>query len=103
MTQLVQSVGSAFLASYVPIVRLRKEEQYTAADKQFQLVRRGRYVEFNFIYDQGTLFGLKTNGRVESIFISLPPVLHFVYDWKPEPNTPHEEMCQYYQPRAWAE
>ena len=101
--QLAQSVGGAFLAAYLPLVTLHKDEPYTEADRQFQLIRRGRYIEFNFIYDQGTLFGLQTHARVESIFISLPPVLNFLYDWKPEPNTSHEEMGRYYQPRAWAE
>jgi coproporphyrinogen III oxidase len=101
--QLAQSVGGAFLASYLPLVTRHKDEPYTEADRQFQLIRRGRYIEFNLIYDQGTLFGLQTHARVESIFISLPPVLNFLYDWQPEPNTPHAEMGRYYQPRAWAE
>lgn len=101
--ELVHAVGEAFLGAYLPIVRLRKDETYTEMDKQFQLIRRGRYVEFNLIYDRGTLFGLKTGGRIESIFMSLPPALNFLYDWKPCPNTPHEEMCEYYQPRQWAD
>ncbi len=99
--ELVQSVGDAFLKAYCPIVERRKTENYAEADKQFQLVRRGRYVEFNLIYDRGTLFGLKTNGRIESIFMSLPPEVHFHYDWHPEPNSPHADMMQYYQPHDW--
>lgn len=99
--ELVQSVGEAFLKSYLPLVRQRSEEDYTQEDKQFQLVRRGRYVEFNLVYDRGTQFGLKTGGRIESIFMSLPPVINFPYDWKPRPNTPHEEMCNYYHPIQW--
>ena len=99
---LVQAVGEAFLIAYLPMVQSRKDEPWTEADRQFQLVRRGRYVEFNLVYDRGTLFGLRSNGRVESIFMSLPPKVHYPYDWHPEPGSPHADMMQYYQPQAWA-
>jgi len=100
--RLAQAVGDTFLDLYLPIAATRRREVYSEQDKQFQLIRRGRYLEFNLIYDQGTLFGLKTNARIESIFISFPPVMKFVYDWKPEAGTPQAEMCRYYQPREWA-
>jgi coproporphyrinogen III oxidase len=98
---LVRRVGDAFLEAYLPIVQRRREEPFTEADKQFQLIRRGRYVEFNLVYDRGTLFGLKTNGRIESILMSLPPEVHFRYDWHPDPGSPHEQMQRYYQPQEW--
>ena len=101
--RLAQSVGDAFLDAYLPIAECRRHDPYTEADKQFQLIRRGRYLEFNLIYDQGTLFGLKTNARIESVFVSFPPAMKFVYDWKPEAGTPQAEMCHYYQPREWAD
>lgn len=101
--RLVQAVGDAFLGSYLPIVNLRKDDSFTEIDKQFQLIRRGRYVEFNLMYDRGTLFGLKTDGRIESILASLPPTVSFPHDWRPNPNSPHEEMCGYYQARSWVE
>lgn len=99
--RLVKSVGDAFLPSYLPIVRRRKTEPYNEQDKLFQLIRRGRYVEFNLIYDRGTLFGLKTGGRVESILMSLPPEVRFLYDWQPEAGSPQAEMTGYYQPHDW--
>lgn len=99
---LVQAVGEAFLTAYLPMLQARKDEPFTEADRQFQLVRRGRYIEFNLVYDRGTLFGLKSNGRIESIFMSLPPVVHYPYDWHPEPGSPHTDMIQYYQPQIWA-
>jgi len=98
---LTKAVGEAFVPAYLPLVQARQDEPFTDADRQFQLVRRGRYVEFNLIYDRGTLFGLKSNGRVESIFMSLPPVVHYPYDWHPEPGSPHADMMPYYQPQAW--
>jgi len=99
---LVQAVGEAFLTAYLPMLQARKDEPFTEADRQFQLVRRGRYIEFNLVYDRGTLFGLKSNGRIESIFMSLPPVVHYPYNWHPEPGSPHTDMIQYYQPQIWA-
>lgn len=98
---LVKSVGEKFLDSYIPIVEKRKNETFSEEDKKFQLYRRGRYVEFNLIYDRGTIFGLKTNGRIESILMSLPPVVNYAYNWEPEPNSPYEEMNKYYQPFDW--
>lgn len=100
---LVRSVGNAFLKSYLPIVKLRMNEAYTDNDKKFQLLRRGRYVEFNLLYDKGTMFGLKSNGRVESILVSLPPKVSFNYNRIPEPGSPYEEMMQYYHPADWAD
>tara|TARA_B110000037_G_C17127332_1_gene508792 strand:- start:1291 stop:2208 length:918 start_codon:yes stop_codon:yes gene_type:complete len=79
----IKSVGNGFLASYLPIVKKRRENKYTRENKDWQEIRRGRYVEFNLIHDKGTLFGLKTNGRIESILMSLPPRVQWVYNFKP--------------------
>ncbi len=98
---LVKAVGNAFIESYFPIVEKRKSEKFTGEDKEFQLIRRGRYVEFNLVYDRGTLFGLKTDGRIESILISMPPEVKFPYDYKTEPGTPQFDMISYYQPKDW--
>lgn len=83
----VTDAGNAFLEAYVPIVKRRKNELYGKKERYFQEVRRGRYVEFNLIYDRGTLFGLKTDGRTESVLMSLPPRVRWVYDFEPEPGT----------------
>ncbi len=99
--RLIQSVGNSFLESYRPIVKKRLNESYTDYAKLFQLIRRGRYVEFNLIYDRGTLFGIKTNGRIESIFMSLPPEVKFIYNWQPDPGTPQRKMMEYYQPKNY--
>ncbi len=99
--KLVRSVGDAFLPSFVPIVKKRKDENYSEKDKLFQLIRRGRYIEFNLVYDRGTVFGLQTNGRTESILMSMPPEARFFYDWQPEPDSPYAEMRQYYHPQVW--
>jgi coproporphyrinogen III oxidase len=80
----VSEVGNSFLEAYVPIVERRKELSYSAEQKTWQEIRRGRYVEFNLVHDKGTLFGLKTNGRIESILMSLPPHVQWVYDHHPE-------------------
>ena len=98
----MRSVGDHYLEAYQPIVQRRKNMEYTQAQREFQLYRRGRYVEFNLVYDRGTLFGLQTGGRTESILMSLPPVVHFKYDWKPAPGTPEAELYDYYlQPKDW--
>jgi coproporphyrinogen III oxidase len=95
--------GSAFLDAYSPIVRRRRSEPFTAAQRAFQEFRRGRYVEFNLLYDRGTTFGLKTGGRVESILMSLPPVVRWGYDFRPEPGSREAELYDYYlKPRDWA-
>lgn len=99
--KLVKSVGNSFLQVFLPIVDKRKNEPFSDLDKEFQLIRRGRYVEFNLIYDRGTLFGLKTGGRIESILISMPPQVKFLYDYKPPRNSPQEKMMKYYQPIEW--
>ncbi len=98
----LRSVGDAFLPAYIPIVERRKDIVYDKQQRQFQLYRRGRYVEFNLIYDRGTLFGLQSGGRTESILMSLPPKVRWEYDWQPEPGTPEAELYdKYLQPRKW--
>ena len=97
---LIQSVGNNFLESYLPIVEKRVNDEYTESEKKFQLIRRGRYVEFNLIYDKGTLFGLKTNGRIESILMSLPSVVHFDYNFEVDEES-HQKMQAYYQAKDW--
>ena len=99
--RLVQSVGDAFLPSFLPILDARIEEPYEELDRTFQLFRRGRYVEFNLVYDRGTLFGLRTGGRIESILMSLPPNVQFPYDYRPPEGTPQAEMNGLYQPHDW--
>ena len=83
----VTEVGNSFLEAYVPIVEKRKDLKYSEAERNWQEIRRGRYVEFNLVHDKGTLFGLKTNGRIESILMSLPPKVQWVYDHHPEPGS----------------
>jgi coproporphyrinogen III oxidase len=99
---LVKSLGDCFLNSYLPIVKKRENEKFTEDDKQFQLVRRGRYVEFNLIYDRGTLFGLKSGGRIESILVSLPAEVNFIYNYTPIAGSPGSKMQEYYQPKDWS-
>lgn len=81
--ELLKSVGDAFIQAYLPIVQRRKDTSYTERERDFQAYRRGRYVEFNLVYDRGTLFGLQSNGRTESILMSMPPLVKWRYDWKP--------------------
>ena len=90
----VTEVGNSFLEAYVPIVERRKNLDYKAAQRTWQEIRRGRYVEFNLVHDKGTLFGLKTNGRIESILMSLPPHVQWVYDHHPEPNSLEEKLIK---------
>lgn len=97
----VKHMSEHFIESYFPIVRKRMSENWTEADEDFMLHRRGRYVEFNLLHDRGTLFGLKTNGRVDSILISLPARCKYTYQYQPEPGTPHAKMWEYYRPKAW--
>ena len=98
----MKSVGDHYLKAYLPIVQLRKNTKYTEAQREFQLYRRGRYIEFNLVYDRGTLFGLQTGGRTESILMSLPPVVHFKYAWTPEKDSVEAELYDYYlKPKDW--
>ena len=98
----LKRVGAAFLAGYEPIVRRRAQHAYGERERDFQLYRRGRYVEFNLIYDRGTLFGLQSGGRAESILMSLPPEVRFRYNWRPEAGTPEARLYErYLQPRDW--
>lgn len=99
----VQDCGDHFLDAYLPIVRRRKEMTCTDEQRRFQEFRRGRYVEFNLIYDRGTIFGLKTGGRTESILMSLPPVVRWQYDYQPEPGSREAELYEFLKPRDWAE
>ena len=89
---LMQAVGDRFLSAYVPIIERRKDLSYTERERHFQAYRRGRYVEFNLVLDRGTLFGLQSGGRTESILMSLPPVVRWQYDWAPEPGSPEAKL-----------
>ena len=89
---LAQSVGDAFLPAYLPLLARRHETSYGERERDFQAYRRGRYVEFNLVWDRGTLFGLQSGGRTESILMSLPPVVKWRYDWKPEPGSAEERL-----------
>ena len=89
-----KSCGNAFVTAYLPIVGKRKNASYSEKNKHWQEIRRGRYVEFNLIHDRGTLFGLKTNGRTESILMSLPPTVRFEYNYQPEPGSEEEKLLQ---------
>lgn len=99
--EMVVNFSNQFIRSYFPIVEKRVNDSFTDADVDFQLHRRGRYVEFNLLHDRGTLFGLKTNGRTESILISLPARCRFSYGYSPEAGSPHAEMMEFYRPRTW--
>lgn len=98
----LRSVGDAYPAAYFPILRRRADHPYEARHKEFQLYRRGRYVEFNLVYDRGTLFGLQSGGRTESILMSLPPQVNWRYDWTPEPGSPEERLyTEFLPPKDW--
>jgi coproporphyrinogen III oxidase len=97
----VQDSGDSFLQAYVPIAKRRAGEAYGEHERQYLLYRRGRYVEFNLLYDRGTIFGLETRGRVESILMSLPPLVRWAYDYKPEPGSREENALSFYKPREW--
>jgi coproporphyrinogen III oxidase len=99
-----RSVGDHFVPAYLPIVRRRKGLLYGQRERDFQQHRRGRYVEFNLVYDRGTVFGLQTGGRTESILMSLPPQVRWTYDWKPEPGSPEARLTEHFlRPRKWLE
>ena len=99
---LVQSVGDHFLPAYVPIAERRRNDDFGARERDFQAYRRGRYVEFNLVYDRGTLFGLQSGGRAESILMSLPPVVKWRYDWKPEAGSAEARFYEeFLRPRDW--
>ncbi len=98
----VTEIGDSFLEAYVPIVEKRKDIPYTDENRKWQEIRRGRYVEFNLIHDKGTLFGLKTNGRIESILMSLPPHVQWVYDHQPEKGSMEEKLIKVLkEPKSW--
>lgn len=100
---LMRSVGDAFVPAYLPIVQRRKATAYGERERDFQLYRRGRYVEFNLVWDRGTHFGLQSGGRTESILMSLPPLVAWKYDWKPEPGSPEARLYEVFlKPRDWA-
>ena len=98
----VQDCGRAFLPAYLPIARVRKDTEVTPQQRQWQEVRRGRYVEFNLLHDRGTVFGLETRGRTESILVSLPPQVRWRYDFHPEAGSPEARLLEVLRrPRAW--
>lgn len=97
----MQAVGQGFLDAYVPIVERRKDTPYGVREREFQLYRRGRYVEFNLVYDRGTLFGLQSGGRTESILMSLPPRVRFEYAYQPEEASAEARLADYLKPREW--
>ena len=100
--QFAQSIGNCFLKAYLPIIQKRKHLTFTDQEKNFQLYRRGRYVEFNLIYDRGTLFGLQSNGRTESILISMPPQVKWAYNWIPKPGSAEENLySEFLVPKDW--
>ncbi|MCV6605585.1 MAG: coproporphyrinogen III oxidase, partial [Porticoccaceae bacterium] len=99
---LMRAVGDSYTDAYRPIVERRKNAEYGERQRNFQLYRRGRYVEFNLVYDRGTLFGLQTGGRTESILMSLPPLVRWEYDWQPEAGSAEAELTEKFLPhREW--
>lgn len=100
--EMTRSVGDAFLDAYLPIVKKHQHDPYTESQREFQAFRRGRYVEFNLVFDRGTLFGLQSGGRTESILMSMPPVVRWGYDWKPVANSPEARLyTDFLKPRDW--
>ena len=98
----MQSVGNHYIPAYLPIVQNRKDVAFGDRERNFQLYRRGRYVEFNLVYDRGTLFGLQSGGRTESILMSMPPVAHWQYNWQPTAGCPEAELYEtYLKPQNW--
>ncbi len=100
---VMRAIGDAFLPAYEPIVERRRDAPYGERERDFQAYRRGRYVEFNLVWDRGTLFGLQSGGRTESILMSLPPVVKWRYDWKPQPGSPEARIYELLPPRDWLE
>ena len=99
---LTRAIGDQFLPAYLPIVKARYEHKFGERQREFQLYRRGRYVEFNLIHDRGTLFGLQSGGRTESILMSLPPRVRWAYNWQPIPESPEADLYDnYLAPREW--
>ncbi|MCU0813512.1 MAG: oxygen-dependent coproporphyrinogen oxidase [Burkholderiaceae bacterium] len=99
---MMRAVGDAFVDAYLPIARARRDTPYGERERDFQAYRRGRYVEFNLVFDRGTLFGLQSGGRTESILMSMPPVVKWRYDWQPEPGTPEARLyTDFLRPRDW--
>jgi len=98
----MRAVGDSYIEAYLPIVQRRRDTAYGERERQFQLYRRGRYVEFNLVYDRGTLFGLQSEGRTEAILMSLPPLVRWEYDYHPERGSPEAQLTEYYlQERDW--
>ncbi|EOX1297559.1 oxygen-dependent coproporphyrinogen oxidase [Vibrio cholerae] len=97
----MQAVGEGYIQAYVPIVEKRKNTPFTERERQFQLYRRGRYVEFNLVLDRGTLFGLQTGGRTESILMSMPPLARWEYAYQPQAGTPEAKLSEFLVPREW--
>jgi coproporphyrinogen III oxidase len=99
---LARSVGDHFVEAYAPIAERRRNIPYGERERRFQAYRRGRYVEFNLVWDRGTLFGLQSGGRTEAVLMSLPPIVRWQYDWKPEPGSPEEKLyTDFLKPRDW--
>jgi coproporphyrinogen III oxidase len=100
----MQSIGEHYLSAYLPIVQRRRQMPYGDRQREFQLYRRGRYVEFNLVYDRGTLFGLQSGGRTESILMSLPPLVRWQYNWSPEPGSEEARLYEHYlKSKEWAD
>lgn len=98
----MQAIGDSYLPAYLPIVQRRKATPFGDRERQFQLYRRGRYVEFNLVFDRGTLFGLQSDGRTEAILMSMPPLVRWEYNYSPEPGSPEAQLTEYYlQDRDW--
>jgi len=101
--EYIKGVGLGFIDAYVPIIEKRKNIEYSEQQRQFQLYRRGRYVEFNLVFDRGTLFGLQSGGRTESILMSMPPLARWEYNYQPEENSQEHQLHEYLKPKNWLE
>lgn len=99
----MKAIGEGYTKAYVPIIEKRKDTPYSEQERQFQLYRRGRYVEFNLVFDRGTLFGLQSGGRTESILMSMPPLARWEYNYQPEEGSPEANLYEYLVPREWLE